>query len=112
MIGLGIVSMKHRTATAIIAEILHLASFRMSKTKIMYAAFLSHHQIQFYLRMLGESRLVAKEESRNVYKSTGRSMQILKLDTQREGFLPDRSAKPDSIRTPPPGRPGQSLQQN
>jgi predicted transcriptional regulator len=106
MIGLGIVSMKHRTATAIIAEILHLASFRMSKTKIMYAAFLSHHQIQFYLQMLVESRLTAKEESSNVYKTTERGMQFLKLYKQLEGFVPDLTAKPDSIPTTPSGSPG------
>ena len=106
MIGLGIVSMKHRTATAIIAEILHLASFRMSKTQIMYAAFLSHHQIQFYLQMLVESKLIAKEQSSNVYKTTERGMQFLKLYKQLEGFVPDLIAKPGSIPTTPSGSPG------
>lgn len=71
--------MTHRTATAIIAEILRLASFRISKSKIMYGAFLSHYLTRFYLQMLVEGRLIAKEESSNVYKATVRGKKFLEL---------------------------------
>ena len=105
LIELGILSMKHRTATTIIAEILHLASFRLSKSKIMYGAFLSHHQIQFYLEMLAERRLIAKEESSNVYKTTETGMQFLELYKQLEGFIPNHSPKHSSMPASPSGSP-------
>jgi hypothetical protein len=56
--------------------------------------------------MLVESRLIAKEESSNVYKTTERGMQFLKLYKQLEGFVPDLIAKPGSIPTTPSGSPG------
>jgi predicted transcriptional regulator len=57
--------------------------------------------------MLVERRLIAKEEgSNNVYKTTERGMQFLKLYKQLEGFVPDLITKPGSIPTTPSGSPG------
>jgi predicted transcriptional regulator len=89
--------MKHRTTTTIIAEILHLASHRMSKSRIMYGAFLSHHQLQLYLQILMERGLIAKEESGNAYRTTQKGMHFLELYRQLEQFVPNLIRKHDSV---------------
>jgi predicted transcriptional regulator len=85
--------MKHRTATAIIAEILDLASHRMCKSRIMYRAFLSHHQLQLYLQILTERGLIAKAEGGSAYRTTERGMHFLELYRQLEQFVPNLMQK-------------------
>jgi predicted transcriptional regulator len=89
--------MKHRTATTIIAEILHLASRRMSKSRIMYRAFLSHYQLQLYLQILTERGLIAKEENGNAYRTTEKGMHFLELYRQLEQFVPNLMQKHGSM---------------
>jgi predicted transcriptional regulator len=89
--------MKHRTPTTIIAEILHLASHRMSKSKIMYRAYLSHHQLQIYLQILTETGLIAKEENYNAYKTTEKGMHFLELYRQLEQFVPNLMHKHEAM---------------
>jgi predicted transcriptional regulator len=89
--------MKHRTTTTIIAEILDLASHRMSKSRIMYRAFLSHHQLQLYLQILTERGLIAKEENGNAYRTTERGMHFLVLYRQLEQFVPNLMQKRDGM---------------
>jgi predicted transcriptional regulator len=89
--------MKHRSATTIIAQILGLASQRISKSRIMYGAFLSHQQVQLYLQILMERGLIAKEKTSNAYKTTNKGMQFLKLYRQMEEFLPNLVWRNDNI---------------
>ena len=80
------ISMKYRTTTAIVAEILRLASHSMSKSRIMYKAFLSHHQLNTYLHMLTERGLIASEG--NMYRTTEKGFRFLELYEQLEGLVP------------------------
>jgi predicted transcriptional regulator len=89
--------MKHRTATTIIAQILHLASHGMSKSRIMYRAFLSHHQLQLYLGILTERGLIAKEEKGNAYRTTQKGLHFLELYGQLEQFVPNLMQKHDGM---------------
>lgn len=79
--------MKHRATTTIVAEILRLASHGMSKSKIMYKAFLSHYQLNMYLRMLTERDLIANEGN-NMYRTTEKGFRFLELYEQLEGLVP------------------------
>ena len=97
--------MKHRTATTIIALILDLASRRMSKSRIMYKAFLSHHQLQLYLQILTEKGLIAKEEKGNAYRTTQKGMHFLELYGQLEHFLPNLMHKHEGMLPTPLGNP-------
>jgi predicted transcriptional regulator len=81
------ISMKHRTTTAIVAEILRLASHGMSKSRIMYKAFLSHHQLNMYLHMLTERGMIATEGN-NMYRTTKKGFRFLELYEQLEGLVP------------------------
>ena len=89
--------MKHRTTTTIIAEILDLASHRMSKSRIMYRAFLSHHQLQLYLQILTDRGLIVKEEKGNAYRTTEKGMHFLMLYRQLEQFVPNLMQKDDGM---------------
>ncbi len=93
--------MKHRTATTIIAQILRLSSQRISKSRIMYGAFLSHHQVQLYLQILTERGLIAKEKSSNAYRTTDKGMHFLELYREMEKFLPSLIWTHDNILTNP-----------
>jgi predicted transcriptional regulator len=79
--------MKHRATTTIVAEILRLTSHGMSKSKIMYKAFLSHYQLNTYLRMLTERDLIANEGN-NTYTTTAKGFHFLELHEQLEGLMP------------------------
>jgi predicted transcriptional regulator len=81
------ISMKHRTTTAIVAEILRLASHSMSKSRIMYKAFLSHHQLNTYLYMLTERGMIASGGN-NTYRTTEKGFRFLELYEQLEGLVP------------------------
>ena len=80
-------SKKHRTTTAIVAEILRLASHNMSKSRIMYKAFLSHHHLNTYLHMLTERGPIASEGN-NMYTTTEKGFHFLDLYEQLEGLVP------------------------
>jgi predicted transcriptional regulator len=59
----------------------------MSKSKIMYKAFLSHYQLNMYLRMLTERDLIANEGN-NMYRTTEKGFRFLELYEQLEGLVP------------------------
>ena len=50
--------MANRSSTEIIANILDAANGGVSKTKIMYLAFLSYNQLKEYLSILIENNLI------------------------------------------------------
>ena len=72
-------SMKYRNRYEIIANILESAKIGITKTKIMYNAFLSYAQITGYLKYLQEYDLLTfKEETQN-YSTTKKGLAFLKL---------------------------------
>jgi predicted transcriptional regulator len=70
--------MRYRSRTDIVASILESANGGVTKTKIMYHAYLSYEQLKDYLTMLMESGLLeySREEAR--YRTTQKGLIFLK----------------------------------
>jgi predicted transcriptional regulator len=81
--------MKYRSRTDITAQILEAANGGVTKTKIMYKAFLSYAQLKEYL-----SVLIENVEGEQVYKTTDKGNRFLKIYNQiGEYVAPDMSEK-------------------
>jgi predicted transcriptional regulator len=74
--------MRYRSRTDIVASILEAANGGVTKTKMMYHAYLSYEQLKDYLTILMANGLLeyAKEEAR--YKTTPKGMIFLKAYNQ------------------------------
>ena len=70
--------MKYRSRTEIVSEILTLASSGegISKTRIMYGAYLSYDQLKEYLSLLLVNRLLEKKGVQ--YKTTSKGLEYVK----------------------------------
>ena len=71
--------MKYRNRYEIVANILESAKTGITKTKIMYNAFLSYAQMIGYLKYLQESDLLIFEEKTQFYRTTKKGLGFLKL---------------------------------
>lgn len=69
--------MKYRSRTEIVAMILQSARSGVTKTKIMYKAYLSYTQIKEYLAFLQENDLIKYEPGDQLYKITEKGLQFL-----------------------------------
>jgi predicted transcriptional regulator len=68
----------YRTSIAIIAEILRIAnSENVTRTKIMYRAYLGFFQVKQYLPMLTERGLLSYNADTNTYKTTEKGLMLL-----------------------------------
>ncbi len=83
--------MKYRSRTDITAQILEAANGGVTKTKIMYKAFLSYAQLKEYLI---ENGLLEYIEGEQVYKTTDKGNRFLKIYNQiGEYVTPDVTEK-------------------
>ena len=71
--------MKYRSRYEIIASILESAKTGITKTKIMYNAYLSYAQMMSYLKYLQEHALLMFEEDLQIYRTTKKGFEFLKL---------------------------------
>ena len=71
--------MKNRSRTEIISNILNAANGGATKTKIMYKAFLSYSQLKEYLSILVENNLIESQEETQIYKTTDKGLNLLKM---------------------------------
>ena len=71
--------MKYRNRYEIIISILESAKIGITKTKIMYNAFLSYAQMKGYLEYLQEYTLLIFEEETQLYRTTKKGLGFLKL---------------------------------
>lgn len=71
--------MKYRNRYEIIASILESAKTGITKTRIMYDAFLSYTQMIGYLKYLREHALLIFEEETQIYRTTKKGLGFLKL---------------------------------
>ncbi|MFL6460540.1 MAG: winged helix-turn-helix domain-containing protein, partial [Nitrososphaeraceae archaeon] len=62
--------MKYRSRTDIVALILEAANGGVTKTRIMYKAFLSYAQLKEYLTVLLQNDLLEYEEERQNFRTT------------------------------------------
>lgn len=70
--------MKYRNRTDIIAEMLESASgYSVTKTKIMYKAYVPHEQITYHLQLLVDNSLLHFERETRHYKTTAKGQQFL-----------------------------------
>jgi predicted transcriptional regulator len=67
---------KYRSRTDIVSEILKIASGGVSKTKIMYGAYLSYDQLKDYLQVMLENGLLEKKAMQ--YRTTKKGFDFLK----------------------------------
>lgn len=72
----------------IISQILEIANgSSVTKTKIMYKAFLSHHQLKEYLAVLTESDLLSYDLDTETFKTTEKGVRFLKIYNQMDDLM-------------------------
>jgi predicted transcriptional regulator len=76
------IGMKYRSRTDITAQILEAGNGGVTKTKIMYKAFLSYAQLKEYLTVLIENGLLEYIEGEQIYRTTEKGNRFLKIYNQ------------------------------
>ncbi len=86
--------MKYRSRIDLIAVILRsaVAGDGALLTRIMYTAFLSYPQIKQISRFLLEHGLLEYNESKKLYKTTGKGFQYLELYKQIDELIKIKNA--------------------
>jgi predicted transcriptional regulator len=69
--------MKYRSRSEIIAMILQAANKGATKTRIMYAAYLSYAQVKEYLAFLQSRGLLTYEEGTQLFRLTEKGLHYL-----------------------------------
>jgi len=69
--------MKYRSRSEIIAMILQAANKGATKTRIMYAAYLSYAQVKEYLSFLQTKGLLSYEEGTQLFRLTEKGLHYL-----------------------------------
>ena len=85
--------MGNRSRTEIVGSILEAANGGVSKTKIMYIAFLSFGQLKEYLSILIENNLIEYLEGAQTYKTTEKGLNLLKIHNEMTQLLKTTSIK-------------------
>jgi predicted transcriptional regulator len=88
-------SKKYRSRTEIIHDILQAARSDgngVVKTKIMYSAFLSYHQITEYLTILIDNGLLQYDTNSQIFKITERRLSVLRLCDRIGGLVEEAVA--------------------
>ena len=70
---------RYRNRIDIIAQLLDAASSPTTKTKMMYKAMLSYEQLKEYLLMLAENNLIAYDKLTQMFTSTDKGFQFVKM---------------------------------
>ena len=82
--------MKNRSRSDIIRTILESANGgAVTKTKIMYSAFLSYQQLKEYLTILQENELLEYQQGERAYRTTNKGMQLLQLSNKIDELTPN-----------------------
>lgn len=80
--------MKYRSRTEITSQILTVASGGVTKTKIMYKAFLSYAQLKEYLDVLVTNGLLDYNKKDEIFKTTEKGLRFLKIYVQLSELAP------------------------
>jgi predicted transcriptional regulator len=80
--------MKYRSRTEIVCNILEAANGGISKTKIMYTAFLSYAQLKEYLTILVDNNLIEYNDGTQTFKTTTKGLNYLKMHNEISELLP------------------------
>ena len=79
--------MKNRSRTEIVSNILEAANGGVTKTKIMYKAYLSYNQLKEYLSILIENNLIEYLDGTNKFKTTEKGLNLLKMHNEMAELL-------------------------
>jgi predicted transcriptional regulator len=79
--------MTYRSRTDIISKILQAANGGITKTKIMYHAFLSYAQLQDYLRVLIQNDLLSYDLDTRTFKTTKKGLRFIEIYNQMDGMI-------------------------
>jgi predicted transcriptional regulator len=88
-----IADMRNRGRTEIVSNILDAANGGITKTKIMYKAFLSYGQLKEYLSLLIENNLLEYLDGTQTYKTTEKGLNFLKMHNEIRELLPQTTIK-------------------
>jgi predicted transcriptional regulator len=88
--------MKYRSRTEITAQIMEVAIVGVTKTKIMYRAFLSYAQLKEYLDVLLTNGLLDYNEKDEKFKTTEKGLRFLKIYVQLSELAP---REPEELKT-------------
>jgi predicted transcriptional regulator len=88
-----IADMRNRGRTEIVGSILDAANGGITKTKIMYKAFLSYGQLKEYLSLLIENNLLEYLDGTQTYKTTEKGLNFLKMHNEIRDLLPQTTIK-------------------
>jgi len=88
-----IADMRNRGRTEIVSNILDAANGGITKTKIMYKAFLSYDQLKEYLSVLIENNLIEYLDGTQTYKTTEKGLNFLKMHNEIRELLPQITIK-------------------
>ena len=81
--------MGNRSRTEIVSSILDAANEGgITKTKIMYYAFLSYNQLNEYLSVLTENNLIEYLDGTQTFKITEKGLKYLKMYNEIRKLLP------------------------
>ena len=80
--------MKNRGRTEMLAAMLEVAKGKVTKTKIMYIAFLSYGQLKEYLSILIENNLIEYLDGDNKFKTTEKGLNYLNMYNEIRKLLP------------------------
>ena len=87
--------MKNRNRTELVGNILDAANGGTTKTKIMYKAFLSYSQLKEYLAILIENKLIEYYDDTQIFKTTEKGLNLLKMQNEMGELLQVTTIKND-----------------
>ena len=87
--------MGNRGRTEIVSNILDAANGGVTKTKIMYKAYLSYNQLREYLSVLIENNLIEYIDGTQTYKITEKGLHFLKMYNEIAELLQVTTVKND-----------------
>jgi predicted transcriptional regulator len=81
--------MKYRSRTDIVAQILQTANKKsgVTKTRIMYGAFLSYAQLQEYITILEQNQLLVYDSGQQTYRTAEKGRKFLDIYNQIDQFV-------------------------
>ncbi len=83
-------TMHYRDRTEIVRQILEIANGaaeNITKTKLMYRAFLSYSQLKEYLTLLTEKDLLRYDSIIQTYKTTEKGVRLLQLCNELDDMM-------------------------
>ena len=85
--------MGNRSRTEIVSNILDAANGGVTKTKIMYKAYLTNNQLREYLSILIENNLIEYLDGTHKFKTTAKGLNLLKIHNEMAELLQQTTFK-------------------